>query len=519
MQGVLLMKRFYHAKSIRIAITVIFLTVHILLMLPLYTIGLYAVPSADDYAAASVLRNAMHASSNPLEWIKALWSNMVYFYNTWQGTFSSNFLSNIFPLATSDTNYYLCSFFLLTIFQVSLFALMYQILHKSLNISIHHTTILYVIFCTLFMQLIPSAVEGFYWWIGGALYIGFLSVAMLTVALYLFMESKGFSAKRFPCYMSLGLLLFVIGGSNYPTAIAIFILFGYIFLYSLLYKRKSLWFAGMALLFSALGILISVIAPGNSLRMTAESVSYVPSLQKTLMISFRLGFQFFRTWLTMPVFLGIIVAIPIMYDALRRTMIRFRFPLIYSIASLCLYCAMFAPTAQSYGWIGPARYMNVVYLGFLLFIFSNLFYYIGWFCAKVNTALADRLQEKEAAEHAVLLILKPWLWAAAVFVLLFTFVISSPNFYINDTTPPGRTPYTTESAMRDLLSGNAKNYHAEYMNRLTVLRDPDVKDALLYPYSTKPALLFFDDVTADASDWRNRLVASLYGKDSVKLAE
>ena len=512
------MKRFFRTKNIRVTITILFLIVHLLLLLPLYIIGLYDVPAVDDYGAASVLRVAMQASNNPLEWIRALWNNMVHIYNSWQGTFSSVFF-NVCPLAVSDTNYYLCPFLLLTLFQVSLLTLLYQVLHKRLILSVHHTIILYTILSTLFVQLMPSAVEGFYWWSGAFLYIGFLSVAMLTVSLYLHVASKTFSVKRFAGYLVLGCLLFIIAGSNYPTAIATFILFGYIFLHSLLYKRKNLPLAGLSLLFSAVGLLLNVIAPGNSLRMTVEGVNYVPTLQKTLMISFRLGFQFFRTWMTTPVFLGVLVAIPVIYDALRKATIRFRYPLVYSIASLCMYCAMFSPTAQSYGWIGPARYMNVVYFGFLFFLLSNLFYYIGWFCTKVNAALADRLPERETAEHAVLLQLKPYLWAAAVFVLAFTFVISRPNFYMDATTPARRTPYTTESAFRDLASGNAQNYHTEYMNRLTVLWNPDVKDAMLYPFSTKPALLFFDDVTADTSDWRNALVASFYGKDSVVLIE
>ena len=40
-------------------------------------------------------------------------------------------------------------------------------------------------------------------------------------------------------------------------------------------------------------------------------------------------------------------------------------------------------------------------------------------------------------------------------------------------------------------------------------------DAVLQPYSVRPRVLFFDDATPDADNWRNEALRDYYGKNSV----
>lgn len=80
----------------------------------------------------------------------------------------------------------------------------------------------------------------------------------------------------------------------------------------------------------------------------------------------------------------------------------------------------------------------------------------------------------------------------------------------------GRT-LTTVSAVLALKNGEAAQFRQEYLERLAVLEDENVKDVYLEPYSVMPYLLFEADITEDPEDWVNKSVASVFHKESVRL--
>ena len=59
--------------------------------------------------------------------------------------------------------------------------------------------------------------------------------------------------------------------------------------------------------------------------------------------------------------------------------------------------------------------------------------------------------------------------------------------------------------------------HPFQRQRLEILKDPEIKDALLRDFPKKPYVLFFDDITYDPEDWRNQNMSGYYHKDSVRL--
>lgn len=65
----------------------------------------------------------------------------------------------------------------------------------------------------------------------------------------------------------------------------------------------------------------------------------------------------------------------------------------------------------------------------------------------------------------------------------------------------------------------AQTYYAEYQERLSILKDESVKTVYFEPYTYRPYLLFFGDITDDPDDWVNRSMAAYYGKDFVTLIE
>ena len=45
------------------------------------------------------------------------------------------------------------------------------------------------------------------------------------------------------------------------------------------------------------------------------------------------------------------------------------------------------------------------------------------------------------------------------------------------------------------------------------------EDVSVSAYTTQPKLLYFDDITSDAADWRNTSVRDYYGLNSVVISE
>ena len=82
-----------------------------------------------------------------------------------------------------------------------------------------------------------------------------------------------------------------------------------------------------------------------------------------------------------------------------------------------------------------------------------------------------------------------------------------------------KNTYTSISALRSLVNGEAQTFYAEAMERHDIYIDEDIVDVEVKPYSAKPALFSFDDLSTDRENWLNLAVMQYYHKAYVKLAE
>ncbi|MFQ8600000.1 MAG: hypothetical protein ACLSAP_05005 [Oscillospiraceae bacterium] len=80
-----------------------------------------------------------------------------------------------------------------------------------------------------------------------------------------------------------------------------------------------------------------------------------------------------------------------------------------------------------------------------------------------------------------------------------------------------RVTFTSASAVKSLESGEARQYYDVAQQRLVLLKDDSLKDVVLLPYPVKPYVLYFDDITSDPENSRNRHMSKYYDKQSVRL--
>lgn len=491
----------------------------ILSMIPLYAIARYDVPSADDFQFRPDVIQEIITNNGILDCIQYILEVVKYYYNNWQGTYTVYFIVNFLMMLGFEPPdmYSLVPIVILSLFTIAFFAICWVVLHGCLKISAKGTIIIFGLLQFACVQCTPSIVEGFYWYSGAMMYTGFFSVWLISLAgmiSLLNVERPRFCILRIA---TATLVAFAVGGTNYPTALLsalVYVLILGVLLYNS--KKKALLFLFPAL-FSVGGLLLNVIAPGNTARIASEGVVYSSSLLRTIQISFLLGFQFIREWLSLPSIIMAGVAGCITVFALKKHRVRFRFPLIWTLFSLCMYCALYAPAAYSYGWIGPQRYMNVCYWGWILVLYSNAIYYGGWIAHK----RLDAMHEDAAAKVIYTSIkanLKKYIFAGYALIVFALFVDSSYSFYTYDGAPAQRQ-YASIQASNYLKSGFGETYYAIYRSRLIALEDPNQTDPVFgaYPTWCRSPLLYFSDITTDEDAWMNIYMAEYYEKNSVKI--
>ena len=77
------------------------------------------------------------------------------------------------------------------------------------------------------------------------------------------------------------------------------------------------------------------------------------------------------------------------------------------------------------------------------------------------------------------------------------------------------TVNAVNAAIDELRSGEGREFRACADRRLTVLEDPQIRDAKLEPFPAAPWLLYYADISEDPGEWINVSMAAYYGKDSV----
>ena len=157
-----------------------------------------------------------------------------------------------------------------------------------------------------------------------------------------------------------------------------------------------------------------------------------------------------------------------------------------------LYPPIYAMTDYHLELVG--RIINVIYFGMVFLAVFNIYYWMGWLIRR------GKLPERffPAARNGRYSLI----WLAAV-LAVFCFGMTRIQWF--DT--------TSVSAFRSYRSGEMGNYYHTYKQRLAVLRDPEVKDAVLKRFPYRPYVLFHREMSVNASG--NTIVADWYEKDSV----
>lgn len=459
-------------------------------ILPLFAISLYNHPSADDFAYATDTYHVWKSTRNLFLVLKEAFATAVSYWYKWQGTYTSAILMALEPGIFGEQYYRITGFLTIGSLMIGNLSLCFYVFCRKLKESKLLATAFGLVLSFLMLHWMPSSVEGLYWYNGSMHYTFFYGVWLVFSCLILDLCRE---EKTWITVLKIvigSLLAVILSGGNYVTGFAGILTVGIVMGFSCFYKKWSYVLRlGIVLLFEIAGFMVNLMCPGTKVRSGAFDESR--SVLKTIWNAVTYVTAQMDRWIGLALLVCLVLMLPVILKCVRRiyenTGFQFRYPLLVFVASVGFLAAMCCPSYYAMGAIGAGRLVNVIYFGFVLLAFFNGFYLCGWLDQKLDFGAFSWNPQ----------------WNMTVLILLFGMIAgcyeNSAGFL----------------AWKCVHSGEALAYSLEADARYNLYVNLAGQDVEVTAFSFYPQLLYYEDITEDAEDWRNQQVREYFGLNSV----
>ena len=472
----------------------------VLSLIPILILGRYNVMCVDDYDYGRQVHDTWLATGSLWQSVQTAWRQNMEFYQNWQGTYVSCFLMALCPMNFRYDIAYVVPLLMVGMFAVSTYVLGRQVLRRWLGAERAGSS--FVMFMVLFMfyQVMEAPYEGIYWYNGATHYVLMQSLwffALTAVSASLWAQKK--SKEVLWCAVA-SVLAVIVGGGNLVTGLQAEILMAMLVLYAAVVNRKKLLAMAIPFVMGSVGFLFNILAPGNLQRSSQDMDTGYPALQ-SVVLSFYHGVVFIIQWTPAFVIFVWLLLLPVLWKIVKRSKRPFRHPVWVTLGAFCVLAAMFTPTLFALGMVGLSRVDNIIQMIYYLCLVMVTAYWLGYFAHRGETG-------QPAGETLGMFLEKAGgrMTVACVIITIVMWIFTAD-----------KNTYTSISALRSLAVGEAQTFHAEAMERHEIYTNEDIVDVEIRPYSARPALFDFNDLTEDAGNWLNLAVMQYYHKAYVKI--
>lgn len=277
------------------------------------------------------------------------------------------------------------------------------------------------------------------------------------------------------------------------------------FTYRLVFKRNKWLIPLLGLLAICAALLISASAPGNTIRQ--EHFQGMNPIAAVI-TSFEQSARFVMYFVQKPIYFAFAFIVSLLYKIASNSKFSFRWPGAVTILLYSVYASNYTPNLYAMSSFGPARVANVNYYVFLLFLLFTTVYWCGWIARKFPYK-SSRSEIKKKQPTKDLSVESTVNGLLAICFIFGCLILSSYNI----------NTITSVSAIKSLVTGETKTYHEEYLSRLELYTNSEIRQIEVPAFTARPYVLYFDDITPDSDDWRNISLASYYNKDSIVVKE
>lgn len=466
----------------------------ILLLVPMLKAAEYDVPSADDYANGLSTYRAWSRTGSIFSVLKAAWRHTAGLYRTWQGTFSAIFLFALNPMIFGEQYYPIGPWLILASLLGGIFSLTLTVSRLIFKASYSEGLIIASVWSIISTQFLPRVSQGIYWFTGAVYYTFFFGIALTAFAVLIRFILRKETTKGTGKLIIASLLFLFVGGGNLVTGLTTAVLLATLAAAMFWLKMRDRVKLLAPIFCYMLSFGVNVAAPGNSVR---QGHFGQPGLIPAVFDSFREALKGYGKWFTLPVLALILMLIPVFWSIIKKTEMRFPLPGLVTLYFFCLTGVMFYPpiyamTAHNLQNLG--RITNIIFFGMVGLVIFSLFWWMGWLARR--GVLSEKLFPAAGKGRFSIIYL-------LLVLAVFGFGMTRIKWF--DT--------TSLSAFRSYRSGEMGNYWHTYKQRLEILKDPEVKDAVLKRFPYRPYVLFFQELSTNPED--NTIISSWYGKDSV----
>ena len=497
-----------------------------LLLLPFFFGARAAHPATDDFTFAAYTHPTWVQTGSILHVLKDALSYALRTWRDWQGTVTGVIIMTLNPAVFSLEHYGAHAVILLVLDLAAWYVFFSHMLGRRLGLPKAAVNRLYLALSACLLLFLPDIVEGVYWFNGAWFYMGAQALALMTLVLCdRFAESGGGRAKTLLWLLVCCGLLFALGMDNYITAMmtaAALLMMGLQRAWAARRRRPAAWADGDDRLSAAMdtlrampqtfasirtlsliaaigaGLLLSVVAPGNAVRMARDGAHQsgllwlLSSIGWTLRDAAKYIVRFtFRT----PVLAVMLAATPAICRALPDDGEKAHgCPPMWATAAgfYLILCAMIIPHMYSSGYAGSGRVVNMYHCYVLCAL------PVAWVMALM------RLAPETRAGLSGLRAEKAGLALGALLLALCVSLGQLGNYM---------------KLAGDQMDGTQEAYIAQFENEYALLRAGSEADEVVIPAWTVQTVTGKPTAEADPAMWTNESMALYFGVRSVRVGE
>ena len=477
------------------------------LLVPFFLGARAAHPATDDFTFAVYTHPTWVQTGSILHVLKDALSYALRTWRDWQGTVTGVILMALNPAVFSLPHYGVHAVVLLALILASALVFLRHMLGVRLGLPRGVWLPMALALAAVQLVFLPDFVEGIYWFNGAWFYMGAQSVALLTLVLCdRLAVSTASGARRATAALVCSLLLFALGMDNYITAMMTAAAL-------LMMALERAWAAHAAarpdgwraavrtallLLPIGAGLLLSVIAPGNSVRMETDGAhqSGIGWLMLSVGWTLRDAALYVVRFAFKTPLLALMAALsPVLCRTLPEgEAVRRRCPPVPAtlLGAYLILCAMIIPHMYSSGYAGSGRVVNM-YHSFVVFAMP-----IAWCMALMRLTPARRAEIASPKNRRRLAL--GVLGALAICLL-------------------GGQLGNYEKLVRDQLDGTQAAYIAQFEREYALCEAAGPEDDVALPGWTVQPVTGKPTAYEDAAVWTNESMAQYFGVRSVYIGE
>lgn len=466
-------------------------------LVPLLYCSFFDYATGDDLWEGAVAYQILQRGGSVRELFQSVFSWIKAEYYGWEGNWSSIFLWCFSPNVFGEKIYCITPWIGILSICLGHWYCFHHFNKKYFGLKNEFFLIVYGLVTLCALQYMPYIRGGIFWY---SSMINYTFPYGLTMAIFVWIDKYLETGKhRYFIFMILALTF--LGGSGYLAIVLNFEVFilviGYHVFESDKIKKKRGLLLSIPLILLLIGFIISALSPGNAIRggdSYGFSISNILYTLKECVVQGTVGIPtaLWNAKLMIVVFPLIVIGTWQNLD-LKKTKLKFRYPLFMTIFLFLISCSVYAPGIYANDELSGGVY-DTIFFVFVLFYFCAIIYLTGCLKARCENG---KLGENLFIEKSKIIVM---LVTVLVCIVGFKWIVN----------------YSAAKVCMDfIVSGQLEDFENQMQERLAILNDPIVEEVIVPEMNNEQGPFMHMPLTDDPNHYTNMATARYYGKKSV----